>query len=138
MAMAVTTNSHSHKESKGSAVSKYKKSRQKHTSGKQERKKLTEDEAKALNLLAVVNMVHISQRTADRPRPMRHKSTQQSRSPSPRRIQLPQSKQKEYHSMILMMISTSSYFISLGSQTNYQSSQCQSDQQLSQYNQLQL
>ena len=39
--------------------------------------------------------------------------------------------------MILMMISTSSYFISLGSQTNYQSSQCPSDQQFSQYNQLQ-
>jgi hypothetical protein len=48
--MAASTNSHGHKGVKGAAASKDKKQQLKHTGGKQERKKLTEDEAKALGL----------------------------------------------------------------------------------------
>ena len=50
VAMAASTNSHSHKGVKEAAASKDKKQQLKHTGGKQERKKLTEDEAKALGL----------------------------------------------------------------------------------------
>ena len=50
VAMAATTNSNSHKGAKGAAANKDKRQQPKHTGGKQERKKLTEDEAKALGL----------------------------------------------------------------------------------------